>query len=169
MNYVTVYSILDRSFDNLAIIAIGVIFIVIGVIFVFIPRTLFIFFKKNRPISKFVRIYVILSGWLFLLFAVLWTAGATYSLFSSSANYANALKNNEYKIVEGRVNNFVPAPAEGHGMESFEVNGVPFSYSDYIITGGFNQTSSHGGPIKEGMLVRIAYKDGVILKIDIKK
>lgn len=52
-------------------------------------------------------------------------------------------------------------------MESFNVNGVKFEYSDYVITPGFNNAASKGGPIKEGLPVRISYIDGTILKLEV--
>jgi hypothetical protein len=72
-------------------------------------------------------------------------------------------------MVEGRIENFRPAPAEGHQDESFTVNGVRFAYSDYVITGGFNQSQSHGGPLREGLLVRIHYIPlrNVIVKLEV--
>lgn len=59
--------------------------------------------------------------------------------------------------MEGRVEDFVPAPYEGHKDESFRVDTVAFAYSDYMITGGFNTSRSHGGPIQPGLRVRIRY------------
>jgi hypothetical protein len=59
--------------------------------------------------------------------------------------------------VEGVVENFHPAPPEGHQNETFTVDAISFSYSDYVITGGYNQTRSHGGLIDQGKLVRITY------------
>ncbi len=50
-------------------------------------------------------------------------------------------------------------PEGGHADEHFLVNGVSFSYSDYEISAGFNNTSSHGGPIHEGLPVHIWYRD----------
>ncbi len=55
----------------------------------------------------------------------------------------------------------------GHDTERFDVNGINFSYSDYMVTGGFNVTSSHGGPVREGLAVRICYKDGEILRLEV--
>jgi hypothetical protein len=59
--------------------------------------------------------------------------------------------------VEGIVDSFHPMPYGGHDTERFTVDGVHFSYSDYIIDAGFNRTSSHGGPIRAGLRVRIHY------------
>ena len=62
-------------------------------------------------------------------------------------------------------------PYYGHtpGIESFTVSGVPFSYSDYIPEAGFNQTSAHGGPIHQGLPVRIWYVGKEIVKLEIKR
>ena len=56
------------------------------------------------------------------------------------------------------VENFDPMPYEGHANETFEINGVKFSYSDYIVHPGYNNTKSHGGVIKEnGQHLKIGY------------
>ena len=69
--------------------------------------------------------------------------------------------NNNYEIVEGIVSNFDPKPLGGHKLESFEVNGIKFSYSDSHSTAGyrpvFSKTRAHGGPIYEGRYVKIYY------------
>ena len=54
----------------------------------------------------------------------------------------------QYSVVEGIVENFKPMPYEGHENETFTVNGIRFEYSDYAVSPAFNQTSSHGGPIR---------------------
>ena len=69
-----------------------------------------------------------------------------------------AYNRGEYQIVEGYVENFDPMPYEGHANETFEINGVKFSYSDYNIHPGYNNTKSHGGVIKEnGQHLKIGY------------
>jgi hypothetical protein len=52
-------------------------------------------------------------------------------------------------------------------MEHFTVCGVPFSYSDYVVTAGFNHASSHGGPMREGLWVRIAYSGNDIGRLEV--
>jgi hypothetical protein len=61
----------------------------------------------------------------------------------------------EYATVEGEVSDFHPMPYSGHQNETFAVNGVQFSYSDYVVNPCFNNTVSHGGPIREGIRVRV--------------
>jgi hypothetical protein len=51
-------------------------------------------------------------------------------------------------------------PKEGHVNEKFTVDGVEFAFSDYVITGGYNNTRSHGGSIIKGVKVRICYVEG---------
>jgi len=76
-------------------------------------------------------------------------------------------------VVTGMVRDFVPMPFEGHADERFCVETACFHYSDYEQTGGFNHTSSHGGPITEGLPVRVTYaaspRTNVILKLEIQK
>ena len=60
-------------------------------------------------------------------------------------------------MVEGPVERFVPERADGHGIESFVVSGVQFSYMSGVYDGGFNDTAFLGGPIREGLQVRVYY------------
>jgi|ERR1700730_5404528 len=86
----------------------------------------------------------------------------TYGL----ADMQRALKEGRFSTIEGRVTDFVPMPFQGHPDEQFTVSGVRFSYSDYVIAPCFNNTSSHGGPIREGLWVRLSYQNHCILKIE---
>lgn len=86
------------------------------------------------------------------------------------AMYSRAKKdylNGKYAVAEGTVSNFHPMPSSGHGEETFSVNGVRFSYSDYVIVPCFNKTASHGGPMHEGLRVRIAYSGNCILRLEV--
>jgi len=77
-----------------------------------------------------------------------------------------------YKTVEGPVTDFDPMPVSGHRLETFTVAGVPFAFSDFDESDyGYNNTASHGGVIRQGLRVRIAYlpekERNVILKLEI--
>jgi hypothetical protein len=76
-------------------------------------------------------------------------------------------------VVEGVVDQFVPEPFEGHRDESFVVDTVRFTYSQYVDRGGFHNSSSHGGPIQEDLPVRIHYIPSTpyprILKVEVKR
>ena len=82
---------------------------------------------------------------------------------------ARALREGRVSTIEGRVADFVPMPLSGHADEQFTVSGVRFSYSDYVVVPCFNNTSSHGGPIREGLWVRLAYRGNCILKLEVWK
>jgi len=82
---------------------------------------------------------------------------------------ALALHEGRVSTIEGRVVDFVPMPFGGHADEQFTVSGVRFSYSDYVVVPCFNNTSSHGGPIRDGLWVRLAYRDNCILRIEVWK
>lgn len=69
-----------------------------------------------------------------------------------------AYQKGDYQTVEGPVTDFDPMPYEGHRPECFSVQEKRFCYSDYLISPGFRNTSSHGGPIRPGLRVRISYR-----------
>jgi hypothetical protein len=48
-------------------------------------------------------------------------------------------------------------PSGGHDTERFDVAGVHFEYSHWNVSQGFNQDVTAGGPIREGLYVRIHY------------
>jgi hypothetical protein len=73
------------------------------------------------------------------------------------AEAESALKNGRFSVVEGPVKDFVPMPFNGHSYEQLTVNGIHFSYSDFEIHPCFNNTNSHGGPIRKDMWVRLSY------------
>jgi len=97
-----------------------------------------------------------------------WNRALTHGV-ARAAGLARAAQDSTTPVVVGRVENFTPAPAEGHQDETFTVAGVRFAYSDYVITGGFNQSQSHGGPMRDGLLVRIHYlpPSNMIVKLEI--
>lgn len=69
-----------------------------------------------------------------------------------------AMRNGNYKTVEGTVENYIPMPEEGHKQESFDVGGVHFEFSDYSLTiQGYHNAASHGGAIRPNLHVRIKY------------
>jgi hypothetical protein len=74
-----------------------------------------------------------------------------------------------YSVVEGLVTDFHPMPYDGHEEECFSVRPERFCYSDYEGNPGFHNTASHGGPIRAGIHVRIAYSGPIILRIEVGK
>ena len=95
-----------------------------------------------------------------ILYLIFWVISFLFCAYSPTSDFLNlreALLTGKCSVVAGAVTDFVPMPGEGHKNESFKVQGTGFSYSDYSPQAGFNNSSSHGGPIKEGLKVRISY------------
>ena len=98
---------------------------------------------------------------------------------TSFADYLQAqgrLRSGDLQVVEGLTSDYKPAPPNDKGVESFTVNGVPFEYSYWSVTPGYNRTSNHGGPInRDGLPVRLHYYtdtglgDNIILKLEVGK
>lgn len=100
---------------------------------------------------------------------MLWTALSGGSLIIQLYSLLSDYGQGEYDVVEGSVENFNPMPYGGHQQESFTVEGVKFSYSDFSISPGFNNTKSHGGPIRKGLRVKVSHIDNVILKLEVMR
>ena len=70
----------------------------------------------------------------------------------------NAYRTGQYQIVDGYVENFQPLQSGGHGLESFEINGVQFFYSDHKVMPGYHAVKDHGGVItSNGQHLKIGY------------
>jgi hypothetical protein len=89
------------------------------------------------------------------------TTWAEYSLCSTPSD------SSEVSVVTGRVRDFKPMPAAGHASEEFAVDDVRFAFSGIGESCTFNHAAVFGGPLREGIVVRIHYKRGRILRLDI--
>lgn len=159
--YQTVFDVSNSSFQGVQLIFMSFSFACIG-----------FYMYRNRLNTK---------GWwgrhpkAYTIFLVVFVTFSLTILIlgggSSCYNYwslQQRLKSGNYSVVEGVVEKFVPMPKQGHAMESFCVKNTCFRYSDFIVTGGFNNTSSHGGPIHEDLIVKISYIGDVIIKLEIR-
>jgi hypothetical protein len=78
---------------------------------------------------------------------------AVTSMYSQHRRAADALERGGAQVVEGPVEHF----QQGIKDESFDVGGVHFQYADGIIVPGFHHQAINGGPMREGLPVRIHY------------
>jgi hypothetical protein len=170
MPYVTVFDITQKPFEWWWL-AFGLIFVVIGVVLIrFGPKL-----DRDKNGKRFGLTFAIdsrLLGWFFVIFASGWTLFAFGEAYSTYHEYVHAYQTGQYSVVEGLVEDFHPMPYEGHQSECFRVNKEKFCYSDYEISPAFNQSASHGGPIRAGLPVRITYYEddgfvGHILRLEI--
>lgn len=121
---------------------------------------IFLRFRHSWP--RMVKILPIL--------ALISLIGVTVKKSVSSSEYNRLRKvviNKKHIVTEGIVENFIPQ--DDFNPESFSVNGKIFSYSDDKTNSAFNEVSSQGGPIKNGIDVRIFYQENDIIGLWIKE
>ena len=166
-HFVKVFDVLDSGFRNWTFSAFGLIFVAVGIVILFFPNMMR---ATGIPYLNVQSGFQTFFRYSFIGFAILWTSISFFATYSQHLRHKVLAEENRCRIVEGPVEHFVPMPYAGHAQESFSVDGVPFRYSDFIITDGFNNTSSHGGPINSDSYVRICYdpSEGVILRLEIR-
>lgn len=118
-------------------------------------------FARGKQIRKVVGAGLIV----FSLFAFLLVSMSSVSQFMMERR---AYASGQFSVVEGKIENFRPMPPLGRADESFFVNGVMFSYNVLDDTACFHNAHPHG-IIRPGVEVRVFYKDGCILRLDIRR
>ena len=110
------------------------------------------------------------GGYVGLGFAILWTLLVFVSTYGSYYELNRATNNGESRVEEGIVTRFrPPADSGGKGREQFCVAASCFAYAQYVAYGGFHDTSAHGGPIREGLHVRVTHVRNAIVKLEIAR
>jgi hypothetical protein len=166
-HFVKVFDVLDSGFRDWTFPAFGLIFVIVGIAIFAFPK---IIKATGVPYLNFHSRWQAFFRYAFLGFGIFWTAATFLGTYSQHLRHKALVENNQCRIVEGPIEHFVPMPYSGHALESFSVAGVPFRYSDFIVTDGFNNTSSRGGPINSNSYVRICYdpSDNAILRLEIR-
>jgi len=156
VDYETVYDLLDRGYDGWPSVIQGLLFVAIGVV-------LYLFRSRMRwPVQR------VLFGYVWLAFSLFWTVSVAWGTVHRYHWLRQAVLSNRTDVVSGPVREFVPMPYHGHAYERFCVEEECFQYSDFDETGGgFNNTQSHGGPIKAGLPVRVTYVGGTIVRLEV--
>lgn len=165
MNYTTVFEVTDKGFDMLTLTPLIFLIVGLGISWFNIKYN-----KSTSPKKRFTIVFGFIFGGFGLVMLLLTVPGS----LADQHQTKRIFENKEYKVVQGRIQNFHPMPYSGHDVESFSVNGVYFEYSDYMLVYGFNNTVSHGGPLKgNGQQVRLSYitvgEENRILKIELKQ
>jgi hypothetical protein len=106
-------------------------------------------------------------GWGFLSCAVLLSVLNFANTYGEYRTMITALRDGRCAVVEGRVTEFVPPRYPGQSEESFVVGGHRFAYSDDVVTAGFDNGSSHGRLIHEGLYVRVTYLGNLIVRLEV--
>ena len=146
--------------------AFGVIFFVIGAVLATING-----FQKKRGIPAIrnnVGQPAFYLPWFFIGFALLWSALTFASTYGDYRHLRDAFNQGRCQVIEGHIQHFHAGSGErGDADDSFDISGSKFSYSDSTIGAGFSQTQAHGGPLKEGLCVRIYASQGDIARLEI--
>ncbi len=159
MEYITVFDIANAGYKSHSFPEFGLIFVAAG--------SILVAFKSRLPNwSQRSTISRAIFPYGFLGFSLLWTMATFFGTYRDYRNASDAERTNTTSVVEGQVTDFRPMPVSGHAMERFCVSGKCFEYSDYVVTAGFNNTSSHGGPIRENLPVRVTYVGNTIVKLE---
>jgi hypothetical protein len=155
-DYVTVFQISSGS-AGLPFALLGLVPLIIGAILIVGKWR----FHWRRP------------DWLFAVFSctfgTIWIFVGGGQILTKGSDAFTAFRTGQYSIVEGTVIDFHSMPYEGHDNECFTVEARRFCYSDYAVTSGFHNAASHGGPIRSGIHVRVAYLGPTILRLQIRK
>jgi hypothetical protein len=133
----------------------GLPFVILGGLTVWFGR------RRNRRDHR-------LFGYVIVGFACLWSGLAFSTTFREYMALRSAYRRSQFSLVEGRVTNFRPMPYQGHQDECFSVQSQTFCYSDYAVTAGFNNSAAHGGPIREGLPVRVSYIGNTIVRLEVR-
>ena len=136
--------------------ACGLIFVAIGGVLVWLGRAM-----NWQPSRRF-------AGYFMIGFAFLWSELVFSTTFREYTALRSAYRRSQFSVVEGRVTNFRPMPYQGHQDECFSVQSQTFCYSDYAVTAGFSNSASHGGPIREGLPVRVSYIGTTIVRLEVR-
>lgn len=162
MRFETVFDVAEAGYKSWWFPASGLIFLALGAAILLFPKWVRLVF--SGPTSR-------ASGWTLIIFASAWTLCAFIPTYYEYILARNALLSGDHRVVEGPVTDFIPMRSDGKGgPESFSVAGQKFSYSDYSIMPGFNNTRSHGGPIDSGFYVRVTYhRTDTILRLEIRR
>lgn len=156
MNYLVVFDIRDVDFITPSSVATGLIVVLTATLFVVVRRS--IVGRGGVVLSYFI-----------LGVAGLWTATEWVSTYYAYQSAATALEQGRASVVQGRVSRFKPMPVTGHAMEYFCVESHCFTYADAVESIGFHNTSSHGGPIKPDLPVRVTYIGNTIVRLEVAR
>jgi hypothetical protein len=97
--------------------------------------------------------------------ALIFGATAAAALEQSAAfGLQQQLDQGRARVVAGKVEDHLNA---NFAYECFSVEGQRFCYSDGPTSVGFHQTSQNGGPIRDGLEVRVTFIGNTIVRLEV--
>lgn len=108
-----------------------------------------------------------------LVWSIVWLslAGFGFSINSfRSYRLVIAYKDGTAQVVEGTTHVLREQPESGHAMgDLIEINGIRLVINYFDVTPTYKQTIAHGGALREGIVARVWYYDGRILRLDVQQ
>jgi hypothetical protein len=111
------------------------------------------------------RTYRTVMGAIIGLFGLVFAGGTGLALYGDYASVRDAYASGGFQTAEGCVQHF----RGSEKLESFDVSGHHFEYSDYVLTPGFKHMQSQGGPLSETSRVRIRYIGDDIVRLEVAR
>ena len=113
---------------------------------------------KDKMLIKPNNTFFKVIGYIVGPLAILMSITGAWGMLSEHFELKERVARENLYVVEGYVENYHPMPREGHDLESFEINGVYFEYSDFKVINGYNNSASHGGVVtRNGQYLKIKY------------
>jgi hypothetical protein len=152
-SYETIFELGFRSFPWTRVIQ-PIIFLTVGLLLI----PLF----KSKNFYFIVGVFVASMASLFLLISLV-------NVIPNFVKLRTAYVSGKSLVVEGIVQNFRPAPTIGPAKESFSVDGILFTYNALDDSPCFHNAPFRGGPVREGLDVRIHYYEGCMQRIEVSR
>ena len=77
------------------------------------------------------------------------------------------LARGDYNRVEGVITNFSPGSFDGHTTELFTVAGHTYAFKSSVTRAGYHDVQGPNGPLRDGVVVRIADINGTIARLEL--
>lgn len=94
--------------------------------------------------------------------------GARILSYAEEKNeFVRVLNADQARVVEGEITNYTPQAWTGRPLEKFQVGSEQFSFDGFGASSAYHQRVRSGGPIQEGMRVRVFEFRGNILRVEV--
>lgn len=118
-----------------------------------------VFRSPRRP---HIAIYLLAGVVLALL-----TGARFLSYVEEKKEFVRVLNANQARVVEGEITNYTPQAWTGRPLEKFQVGSEGFSFDGFGASPAYHKRRRSGGPLQEGMRVRVFEFRGSILRVEV--
>lgn len=158
IQYRVVFDLLEVGYQHWGFALTGVVSVIAGLGLLALGRTAL---KNSHPLLRETIPKAVIAV------TVVFTLVAFLPTFLPYRSMRSALASGEAEVLEGIVSQFEIQRTATNQPERFELAGRTFAYSDYTMTPGFHQSRARGGPLKEGLRVRLAHIGGTIVRLEV--